>query len=175
MQTSDGDLVRNCQTMFFSHFHNGFRSVLIYLYIRFIFTQQQPVQHQTILQQIPAGQTVCPMQPTSHTYPQYQPPLTPAPLQPLQISTAPLQQHQVPASQVQPFKWILILFDACILYVICYIENYGRRYSYSIVQRCCIHSLSISSECESPPIFVTRGTTNALYLNIGNIISEVKG
>ncbi|KAM3914233.1 serine/threonine-protein kinase WNK2 isoform 2-T3 [Leptodactylus fuscus] len=61
----------------------------------------QPVQHQPILQQIPAGQTVCPMQPTSHTY-QYQPPLTPAPLKPLQISTAPLQQHQLPPYPLIP-------------------------------------------------------------------------
>ncbi|XP_077134379.1 serine/threonine-protein kinase WNK2 isoform X9 [Ranitomeya variabilis] len=60
----------------------------------------QPIQHHTIIQQIPAGQTVCPMQPTSHPYQQYQPPHSPAPLKPLQISTVPLQQHQVPASQV---------------------------------------------------------------------------
>lgn len=71
-----------------------------------VLSSQQPLHHQTILQQIPAGQTVCPMQPTSHTYPQYQPPLTPAPLKPLQISTAPLQQHQVPASQLPPYPLI---------------------------------------------------------------------
>ncbi|XP_075039303.1 serine/threonine-protein kinase WNK2 isoform X6 [Mixophyes fleayi] len=65
-----------------------------------VLSSQQPVQHQVLLQQIPAGQMVCPMQPTSHTYQHYQPPLTPAPLKPLQISTVPLQQHQVPASQV---------------------------------------------------------------------------
>ncbi|XP_040215232.1 serine/threonine-protein kinase WNK2 isoform X7 [Rana temporaria] len=63
-----------------------------------ILSSQQSLQHQSLLQQIPAGQAVCPVPPTSHTYPQYQPPLTPAPLQ---IPTVPLQQHQVPASQEQ--------------------------------------------------------------------------
>ncbi|XP_063797609.1 serine/threonine-protein kinase WNK2 [Pseudophryne corroboree] len=71
-----------------------------------VLSSQQPVQHQVLLQQIPAGQMVCPMQPTSHTYQQYQPPLTPAPLQPLQISTVPLQQHQVPTSQLPPYPLI---------------------------------------------------------------------
>ncbi|XP_077134371.1 serine/threonine-protein kinase WNK2 isoform X2 [Ranitomeya variabilis] len=66
----------------------------------------QPIQHHTIIQQIPAGQTVCPMQPTSHPYQQYQPPHSPAPLKPLQISTVPLQQHQVPASQLPPYPLI---------------------------------------------------------------------
>ncbi|CAI9609677.1 unnamed protein product, partial [Staurois parvus] len=65
-----------------------------------VLSSQQPLQHQALLQQIPAGQAVCPVPPTSHTYPQYQPSLTPAPLKPLQIPTVPLQQHQVPASQV---------------------------------------------------------------------------
>ncbi|XP_075039299.1 serine/threonine-protein kinase WNK2 isoform X3 [Mixophyes fleayi] len=71
-----------------------------------VLSSQQPVQHQVLLQQIPAGQMVCPMQPTSHTYQHYQPPLTPAPLKPLQISTVPLQQHQVPASQLPPYPLI---------------------------------------------------------------------
>ncbi|KAG9471525.1 hypothetical protein GDO78_014480 [Eleutherodactylus coqui] len=71
-----------------------------------VLSSQQPVQHQAILQQIPAGQTVCPMQAAPHTYPQYQPPLSPAPLKPLQISTVPLQQHQVPVSQLPPYPLI---------------------------------------------------------------------
>ncbi|XP_069823149.1 serine/threonine-protein kinase WNK2 isoform X4 [Dendropsophus ebraccatus] len=71
-----------------------------------VLSSQQPVQHQAVIQQIPAGQNVCPVQPTSHTYPQYQPPLTPAPLKPLQIPTIPLQQHQVPASQLPPYPLI---------------------------------------------------------------------
>ncbi|XP_040215227.1 serine/threonine-protein kinase WNK2 isoform X2 [Rana temporaria] len=68
-----------------------------------ILSSQQSLQHQSLLQQIPAGQAVCPVPPTSHTYPQYQPPLTPAPLQ---IPTVPLQQHQVPASQLPPYPLI---------------------------------------------------------------------
>ncbi|XP_040264731.1 serine/threonine-protein kinase WNK2 [Bufo bufo] len=71
-----------------------------------VLSSQQPIQHQPMLQQIPAGQPVCPMQPTSHTYPSYQPPLTPAPTKPLQISSVPLQQHQVPASQLPPYPLI---------------------------------------------------------------------
>ncbi|XP_077308222.1 serine/threonine-protein kinase WNK2 [Lithobates pipiens] len=71
-----------------------------------ILSSQQSIQHQALLQQIPAGQAVCPVPPTSHTYPQYQPPLTPAPLKPLQIPSVPLQQHQVPASQLPPYPLI---------------------------------------------------------------------
>ncbi|KAM4722736.1 serine/threonine-protein kinase WNK2 [Rhinophrynus dorsalis] len=69
----------------------------------------QPLQAQTHLQQVSAGQTVCHMQPTSHSYTRYQPPLAQvaAPqLKPLQIPSTPLQQHQIPTSQLPSYPII---------------------------------------------------------------------
>ncbi|KAM8930760.1 serine/threonine-protein kinase WNK2 [Pelodytes ibericus] len=63
-------------------------------------------QHQTIVQQIPAGQTICPLQAPSQTFPQYVSQGATSQLKPLQMSTVPLQQQPPPPSQLPLYSII---------------------------------------------------------------------